>query len=134
VGWRAAGLVFLHYCQTKRQQRSTWTFADEFGKDDHNLLGEYVITYASGAVETIEIRHADNISRPDLVFGEDQSSCPHWAEPAWEGRDRQGKRITLWAHEWVNPRPEEEIASASLRYVRSESDERIVLVALTALE
>ena len=125
--------MFLHYCLTRRQQRSTWTFADAFAKDDHNLMGKYVIEYAGGAVESIEIRHADNISRPDLVYGEGQSSCPFWAQPAWEGRDREGKRVTLWAHEWINPHPDEEITSVRLEHTGGEPDERIVLLALTAL-
>ena len=95
--------------------------------------GATSVTYADGAVETIEIRHGDNISRPDLVYGEDQASCPFWAQPAWEGRDRAGKRVTLWSHEWVNPRPDEEIASVTLEYTGDGGEESISLLALSTL-
>jgi hypothetical protein len=63
----------------------------------------------------------------------DQASCPTWTQPAWEGRDREGKRVTLWAHEWVNPHPEKQIASVRLEYSGGKSDEAVVLLALSAL-
>jgi hypothetical protein len=133
VGARAAGLAFLHYCLTQRAARSSWTFADGLAKDPHNLLGHYVVTYRDGSEETIDVRLGDNVSRPDLVFGEDQASCPFWAQPAWEGRDSEGKRVTLWSHEWANPKPEEPIATVRLRYDGDAAGEALVLVALSAL-
>ena len=133
LGRRAAGLAFLHYCLSERKHQPTWAFEDPLNKDDHNLLGEYVVTYADGTVEAIAIRYGDNISRPDLVYGEHQASWPFWAQPAWEGRDREGKCITFWSHEWVNPHPEKQIASVSLNYGGNVPAERVVLLAATAI-
>jgi len=133
IGRRAAGLAFLHHCQTQREPRPTWSFQDFEGKGDYNLLGQYLVTYSDGSSEGIEIRYGDNISRPDLVYGEDQAACPFWAQPAWEGRDRESGRVTLWSHEWVNPRPEKEITGVSLRFRGDHPLEQIVLLALTAL-
>ncbi|MGQ9554927.1 MAG: glycoside hydrolase family 20 zincin-like fold domain-containing protein [Anaerolineae bacterium] len=130
---KAAGLAFLHYCLTERQLEPTWGFVDPLAKDDHNLLGHYLVTYADGATERVEIRYGDNISRPDLMYGEDVASCPFWAQPAWEGRDHACKRVTLWAHEWVNPQPDKDIASVSLHYTGADPQEWIALLALTAL-
>ena len=91
-------------------------------------------TYADGAVETIEIRHArQHHPVPTWSTARISASCPFWAQPAWEGRDREGKRVTLWSHEWMNPNPDEEIASVRLEHTGGEPDERIVLLALTAL-
>ena len=93
-----------------------------------------MVTYADGSVEEAPIRFADNVAAPDAAFGEDVSSSPFWAAPAWEGRDRASAAVTLWSYEWVNPHPEKPIATVGLRYHRDEPDEEIALVALSAIE
>ena len=133
IGRKADGLAFLHYCLTDRQPEPTWGFVEPLGKADSNLLGNYHVTFGDGSSEMVEIRYGDNITRPDLTYGEDVASCPFWAQPAWEGRDREGRRVTLWAHEWVNPCPDKEIARVSVFYTGTDPQEQIALLGLTAL-
>ena len=129
----AESLVFLHYCESERHYRLTFEFVDPLGVDDFNLLGYYLVTYADGSRERVEIRHGDNISTPYEMQGESITGTPFWAQPAWEGRDPSGRRLLVWAHEWVNPHPELEIATVHLHYGGHDSKERIVLLGLTAV-
>jgi hexosaminidase len=133
VGRKASELVFLHHCCSDREPQPTWSFADFRGKDEYNLLGHYLVGYADGTSEAVEIRYGDNIARLDLTFGEHQASTPFWAEPVSQGRDREGKRVTFWSHTWTNPRPEVEIVAVAVNPDRCEEGERIVLVSLAAL-
>ncbi|MHB0875717.1 MAG: family 20 glycosylhydrolase [Anaerolineae bacterium] len=128
-GGAAASLVFLHYCETERRYRFTFEFEDPLAIDDFNLLGYYLVTYADGSSEKVEIRHGDNITGPYEMMGEGVTSSPFWAQPAWEGRDREGQRLMVW----VNPRPADEIATVQLHYGGREAGERVVLLALGRL-
>ncbi|MHB0878446.1 MAG: family 20 glycosylhydrolase [Anaerolineae bacterium] len=133
VGRHVAGLSFLHYAHAAVEPLPTWGFPNALGKDGYNLLGAYVVTYDDGTTEEIEIRYGDNVSAPNLLFGEDVSGTPFWAVPAWEGRDRSREPVTLWAHEWTNPHPDKQVTSLSLRYGAGRPNEEIALVAVTAL-
>lgn len=133
VGSKAASIAFLHYCRTERQPKATWTIPDPLGQDEGSLLGYYQVTYDDGTTERVELRHGDNIARPEGAFGDDVPTSPFWAQPAWVGRDREGQRVTLWAHEWVNPHPEKGIAHVRLHVDRPAADESLSLLAVTVV-
>jgi len=131
VARKAASVVFLHYCIADRVPLPTWSFVDPLAKDDGNLLGYYLVRYEDGTRERVEIRYGDNISCADRMYGESVTSSPFWAQPAWQGRSRESRLVTLWAHEWVNPHPARRIADIKVQYTGSDAQECIVLLAIT---
>lgn len=133
IGGPARSLVFLHYCRTARRPKATWTIPDPLGRDDGSRLGYYRVTYDDGMVETVELCVGDNIALATAAFGDDTASSPFWGQPAWTGRDREGRAVTLWAHEWVNPKPEQPIADVRLHLEAADQDDSISLLALTAV-
>ena len=110
------GLRFTHGCTTGKQRRATWLLADPTAFPEEDLLAVYVVGYADGAVEEIPIYYGSHLGPWDVPYGEAIDAVPYLADPVPAGRDAAGRRITLYAWEWTNPRPGAEVASLRLEY------------------
>jgi hypothetical protein len=129
---RAAGLQFLHHCRCQRRYFHTYGDLYIVLPTPEGVLGRYIVTYSDGSQEHAEIQFGENIANWSHRFGEHITACPYWAEPAWEGRDEQGRPIVLYRYEWTNPHPEQEISTVQLEWAGGEGEMR--LAGLTRVE
>ncbi len=94
------------------------------------VIGNYVITYESGAEKILPVTYAGNIGhckrRHHQPFTHQyyrhNGYITAWETDGIEKYDENGERITLYQIEWINPRPEEVIANVAYRPVDDASD------------
>lgn len=94
------------------------------------VIGNYVITYDSGAEEILPVTYAGNIGhykrRHHQPFTHQyyrhNGYVTAWETDGVEEYDESGERITFCQIEWINPRPEEVIANVAYRPVDDASD------------
>ncbi|NLO06714.1 MAG: family 20 glycosylhydrolase [candidate division WS1 bacterium] len=111
VGEQAEALYFLH--ATRLLDREALVEALKVSEHwDGVPIGEYVVTYASGATETIPVRYSMELRDPEdgwcnapIVYnsiGVHPMTC-------------EAEGLHLYAMQWRNPRPDDAIASVTLR-------------------
>ena len=71
------------------------------------------------------------MSRPDLVFGSGADAVGYFAVPVFVSKGEATR--TLYALEWVNPRPEVTIRSVDFVGTRAVTSAAPVLAAITAV-
>ncbi len=126
VGRRCDSLVFLH----------TVNYLN-YGP---TRVGVYAVRYADGQTVEVPLSNAIDIGpwrRPerfDRWFGKPRL-CGHYfrAERAWVGFTRAAEEVDLTACEWVNPRPEVEIAEVTVEASVPGEDGALALLAVTAV-
>lgn len=126
VRGKAKSLVFLHALSVSNPGVAPRTF------------GHYRVTYASGQKEDVAIssRNATHwLSETPRNNGWGSWTYSYlWdATLAWEGCTKAGEAVNLQAYEWVNPRPNDRIATVELIAQPGSPGLRIALVALTAV-
>jgi len=132
IGVRADSLLFLHHCHCRRLFRPTWDFSNPLQPSPEDIIGWYRVLYADGSETNIEIRYGETIANSNIRYGEDIAAVPYWAEPVWEGRDEEGLPVVLYRYEWLNPDPDKEIQSLSLKLADLQGT--IDLYGLTAVQ
>jgi hypothetical protein len=89
--------------------------ATAFNSEPNTVIGMYVIRYADGARETIEMVYGQNIC--DWWY-EDEEKEPAVATVAWMGENelakKSAKKIRLYHAVWKNPHPEKKVAGIDL--------------------
>ena len=123
---RARSLVFLHAMSL-----------DEPTSDMKNY-GNYRVTFASGKTVDVPI-NGGNIAHwlPGSIYKNGWGFKMTYrmdAVLAWQGCTPAGKEIGLHAYEWINPSPEDTIASVDMSAEQSVPGLKIGLVALTAVK
>ena len=131
VAGRFRSLVFLHSAAGHgRHERSFSAIGRVADSSEH--IGSYVIRYQDGQSAEVEIRYGQNVARPDLGFGSDRESICYFAVPIFCGESEGAP--TLYALEWVNPRPEVAVRSVDFVATRAETAAAPILLALTAVK
>ena len=124
VGLELDGIVFLHACSRN-------CFRGE-------VLGLYRINYEDGSEEE-EIVYGWNILEWDRRYARPMSHVLHRhsgyigtypADPMWQGKDMEGRDVTLYGYTWRNPHPERKVVSVTLEASDS-TDSAVILLALT---
>ncbi|MBR2860229.1 MAG: family 20 glycosylhydrolase [Clostridia bacterium] len=122
----ASSLVFEHTA-TDYVFRTPWTPFENVGK--------YVISYADGKREEIELTYTGNISYWNRRFGEPFKGRYYrhngyigamWYTSGIEGRLPDGKVYTLYRYEWINPNPQSKILS--VEFVHNDSAKTNVII------
>jgi hypothetical protein len=127
VNAKAKSLVFLHGLSVENPGVGLAPF------------GQYRVTYASG--EKAEVVIDGRKATYWLTETPRQNPWMPWlygytwdATLAWEGCTRSGEAVNLQAYEWVNPRPDDPIASVEIVARPNVPGLQIGLVALTAVQ
>ena len=111
IGSDFSSLLFLHACATpaanREPDRLLW---DVF--DSADLLGWYEVRYEDGYTETIPLRYGVNIAEWDWQSRTGREYC-YGADPVVVSK--QEKPITMFAYEWLNPRPGKVVSGIRLK-------------------
>lgn len=127
---QAGSIAFLHTCFVETPQVIV------------RKLGSYVVEFASGRSETIDLLENWNITdirsseglrhnvwsfvrSPDILIG---------ARSAWRGMSAAGISLNLQVFIWKNPYPDEKIRSIRLSAVSSPPGSKVALIGLTLLQ
>ncbi|MGE5127581.1 MAG: glycoside hydrolase family 20 zincin-like fold domain-containing protein [Betaproteobacteria bacterium] len=101
-----------------------------FPRESSELLGVYEIRFRDGVVATHGVRYDENVGRWDAGF----EGLYYHGRTLVAGTLPDGRDAVVWGSEWVNPRPDVEIASVRLVGSPGPSAARPVLLAVTAVE
>jgi hypothetical protein len=89
--------------------------AAAFNSEPNTVIGLYVIRYADGARENMEIVYGQNVS--DWWY-DDEDKEPAVVKIAWTGENefskKSGKKVRLYHAVWKNPYPEKKVACIDL--------------------
>jgi len=127
VGLELDGLVFLHACSRN-------CFRGE-------VLGLYRINYGDGSSCEEEITYGWGILEWDRRYARPMTHVlyrhsgyigTYPADPMWQGKDLEGRDVTLYGYVWENPHPERRITSVTLEASDS-TDSAVLLLALTGM-
>ena len=111
VARKAASLVFLHTGSAAGAMAKGVAVEDGFDQMYGLPVATWRVAYADGGVETFTVRYGWNVgSRETSARGDNYERYLGDARYAWADADG----VTVYAHEWVNPHPEREIASLTL--------------------
>ena len=111
VARKAASLVFLHTGSAAGAMAKGVAVEDGFDQMYGLPVATWRVAYADGGVETFTVRYGWNVgSRETSARGDNYERYLGDARYAWSDADG----VTVYAHEWVNPHPEREIASLTL--------------------
>ncbi len=127
VNRKAGSLSFLHAYIIGKQQFIA-------GKDPALLdkaVGQYTIRYADGTTECAEVIFGRNIYSWKNYYGTNQGAYD--ANPVLIGISDEGLHFTIYAMEWVNGKPDVEIATVDVTPA-SGMDGRISLFGITAVK
>jgi len=130
VGGKFRSLVFLHGCVGRGRHGRTFSSIGQVA-DSSEHIGSYVVHYEDGETEEVEVRYGQHVSRPDLAFGSATDAVCYFAVPVFLSGG--GTTRTLYAREWVNPRPEVGIRSVDFVGTRAVTSAAPILVAITAV-
>jgi hypothetical protein len=137
INQRADSLLFLHALAPRTAYRPAFAGSGE-GSDG---CGSYRITYGNGTEELIPIDPSWNIGEWDRKYGEVGRSganrhggyfTTYGADPFWEGKTPDGRNITIYGYEWLNPHPDGELKLLRVE-AGSLGDSAVILIALTAI-
>lgn len=122
VGGLADSLVFEHCTDIQLPYRS----GDYGWQPEDYRIGRYIVRYANGTAETVDLDYGWNIGSLDAPWGFDTTSSDCYASndihlfqtayaavPAVRTTNRK-PFITVYRHEWINPHPGKEIADITL--------------------
>jgi len=112
VSRKARWLLFVHTC--------AWT--DRAGR----RVGSYIVRYTDGSSEEIPLVYAEN-----TASWIDQRSV-NGATRIWEGRTKDGERVSIQRLQWENPHPHKTIASVEFTSAKTEAGP--VLIALSGVD
>lgn len=124
VGLAVDGLVFLHSCSKN-------CFRGE-------VLGRYRINYEEGSSEE-ELIYGWHMVEWDRRYARPMSHvvhrhsgyiCTYPADPMWQGKDLEGRDVTVYGYFWKNPHPERRVVSVTLE-ASDRTDSAVLLLALT---
>jgi WD40 repeat protein len=108
-------------------------FAESSGAKPDTVLGEYVVRYADGAVQSIALRNLESVADWWEKDSQRRQLGVHLVR-AWHGTSRtsrdKGHETVLYKWVWTNPRPDKAISAICFR--RTPQDAIPFLVALTA--
>lgn len=124
-------LVFLQTCVGHGRHGRTFSSIGRVA-DSSEHIGSYRINYEDGQRCEVEIRYGQNVARPDLQLGASPESISYFAVPILYGKN--GATRTLYAFEWVNPRPETAIRSLDFAATKADTAAAPILVAITAVK
>lgn len=124
-GTPADSLIFLHSSAAELKRRPTWNLENVKTPPYEEIFGYYLVEYVDGGVEPVEIRFGSTIANWDQLYGEDISSICYWADPVWMGRDPRGRRVMLYAYEWINPSPDRPIKRLHFQPVTQVASEEL---------
>lgn len=127
VNRRAGSLCFLHAYIIGKQQFIA-------GKDPALLdkaVGRYTIHYADGTTDCSEVVYGRNIYFWKNYYGTNHGA--YAANPVFMGISEEGLHYAVYAMEWVNGKPEVEIAAVDVTPVVG-MDGRIALFGITAVK
>lgn len=126
VGRTAGALYFLHAARLSDRDAMVEALKEK-AHWDGVPIAEYVVTYASGETETIPVRYSMELRDPEdgwcrtpIVYnslGVTPMSC-------------EAEGLHLYAMQWRNPRPDDEIASVTVRAI--EAPARVVVAGVGA--
>lgn len=126
VGRQAEALYLLHGAQLTDRE----AMVEALKAKEHWAgvpIGEYVVNYASGATEAIPVRYSMEVRDPE----------PGWCAAPMVYNSIGVSPMTcetdglhLYAMQWRNPRPDDEIASVALRQI--EPIARVILAGVAA--
>jgi len=131
VSGKFRSLVFLQACVGRGRHGRTFSSIGGVA-DSSEHVGSYRVHYEDGQSCEVEMRYGQNVARPDLQFGARPESISYFAVPILYGKN--GATRTLYAFEWVNPRPEAPIRSLDFVTTRAETAAAPILLAITAVK
>lgn len=123
---KARSVSFLHAYIFGKQQ----VIAGK-GTVHGEVVGCYEVKYADGTVEKAEIVYGKDICFWKNYHGTNEGA--YAANPSLMGVSEEGLHYTVFAMEWVNPKPDIEIASIDV-LSSARMDGRIVLFGITAVK
>lgn len=112
VNARFACLDFVHSATSEGRPNIHAGDGTFFPLESSELIGLYEIAFHDGLAMTQEIRYQENVSRWDAGLRE---GLLYHARGIEAGRLPDGSPLVVWAVRWVNPRPDEAIASVRFR-------------------
>ncbi|GEM_PF-1142504 len=131
VGAKAASLVFLHATSDNDIYRMpSKCYRGALGEE----VGRYAVRYADGKRATVPVRYGEHVQTLRYAGGLAQTGVCYWALPVWQSADEQGRPVTLYAYEWINPRPQVKIASLDVEATRRATDVTLYLAGVTIRE
>jgi hypothetical protein len=135
VARKMDSLIFLH--STAPNAGFSPAFSGYAGSRE--AAGLYRIIYEDGTTEETAIDQSWNIGEWSRRYGEAARSIsrrhdgyfsPYRADPFWEGKTPDGRNITLYGYEWINPHPGRGIKAVRLK---AEGDSAVILSAITGV-
>jgi hypothetical protein len=130
VGANFAALVFFQSA-TSRGRPNVHAGDDTFFPNDASeLIGIYEIVYADGLTACAEIRYDANVS----VWSAGLRVLLYHARGIVAGTLPGGGDLVIWGNEWVNPRPDQPIASIRFRGSGGPSQAMPMLLGITGIE
>ena len=125
---KAASLVFLHTCMTKRN-------------DHRREIARYTIHYAGGESEIVPVRFGEHIAGwvqtgigiRDYVGWQIGPGYLAKASLAYHRKNARGERMTLQAYEWVNPYPASDIESIDAEITAHDVGVRLAVLAVSGV-
>ena len=131
VGGKFRSLVFLQTCAGRGHHGRTFSSIGRVA-DSSEHIGSYLVRYDDGDTAEVEIRYGQTVTRPDLVFGSGADAVCYFAVPVFLSKGEATR--TLYALEWMNPRPQAVIRSVDFVATKAETAAAPILVALTAVK
>jgi len=131
VSGKARSLVFLQACAGTGRHGRTFSSIGRVA-DSSERIGFYRIHYQDGRTVEVDIRYGQNVARPDARAGSGRDAACYFAVPVFLGDRKLGR--TLYAFEWVNPRPKVAVRSVDFVATKAETAAAPILLALTRVK
>lgn len=97
VSANARSIVFLHSFVFGKQ-----CYIDGLDQYEGMTVGYYIVHYADGSKEKIEIVYNKTISFWKNYYGTNIE--PYYANPVYMGISKDGLHYTIFSYEWINPK------------------------------
>jgi len=123
-------LLFLATCAGTGRHGRTFSSIGRVA-DSSERIGFYRIRYRDGRSVEVDIRYGQNVARPDLRSGSGRDAVCYFAVPVFVGDERSGR--TLYAFEWVNPRPKVAVTSLDFVATKAETAAAPILLAVSGV-
>jgi len=128
VNRKAASLLFLHTLDRSAGQNYICRY---------ELAGYYFVTYKDGSADRVELKYQHNITNWDkfdeVGYAASSSILPD-AQLVWRGVNAGGDSASLYATEWVNPRPDQTIDKIVFVATQRPQAFNPILLAVTGIE
>ena len=138
INGRFDSFVFLHAATYREGFRKPFIGRSE----KRRKLGYYEVIYEDCSSEEIPIEYGWNIAEWSKKYGEPAISLvnrhagyytTYGALPFYEGKTHDGRNVTLYGYEWVNPSPKKGLRAIKIN-ASDTSDLAILLIALTGVK